>query len=64
MTTEIQNKIKEVFEKQKDFFATQTTKDIAFRKEQLQNFRRVYASYTDAICEAVDIDLGKSRAEA
>lgn len=64
MTTEIQNKIKEVFEKQKDFFATQTTKDITFRKEQLQNFRRVYASYTDAICKAVDIDLGKSRAEA
>ena len=64
MTTEIQNKIKEVFEKQKEFFGTQHTKDIQFRKKQLQNFRKVFASYTDAICEAVNIDLGKSRAEA
>ncbi|MBD3906229.1 aldehyde dehydrogenase family protein [Chryseobacterium sp. Ch-15] len=64
MTTEIQNKIKEVFEKQKEYFGTQQTKDIQFRKEKLQNFRKVFASYTDAICEAVNIDLGKSRAEA
>ncbi|WP_104381742.1 NAD(P)-dependent benzaldehyde dehydrogenase MdlD [Sphingobacterium sp. HMA12] len=64
MTTEVKNKIKEVFEKQKDFFGTQATKEIAFRKRQLQNFRKVFASYTDAICEAVYIDLGKSRAEA
>lgn len=64
MTTEIKNKIKEVFEKQKDFFGTQATKEITFRKRQLQNFRKVFASYTDAICEAVNIDLGKSRAEA
>lgn len=64
MTTKIQNKIKEVFEKQKEYFGTQQTKDIQFRKEKLQNFRKVFASYTDAICEAVNIDLGKSRAEA
>jgi aldehyde dehydrogenase (NAD+) len=64
MTTEIQNRIKEVFEKQKHFFGTQATKEIAFRKMQLQNFRKVFASYTDAICEALQIDLGKSRAEA
>ena len=64
MTTEIKNRIKEVFEKQKDFFGTQATKEMTFRKRQLQNFRKVFASYTDAICEAVNIDLGKSRAEA
>lgn len=64
MTTEVKNRIKEVFEKQKDFFGTQATKEITFRKRQLQNFRKVFASYTDAICEAVNIDLGKSRAEA
>ncbi|HBW80567.1 MAG TPA: aldehyde dehydrogenase family protein [Sphingobacterium sp.] len=64
MTTEIKNRIKEVFEKQKDFFGTQATKEITFRKRQLQNFRKVFASYTDAVCEAVNIDLGKSRAEA
>ncbi|MNK17420.1 Aldehyde dehydrogenase [compost metagenome] len=64
MTTEIKNRIKEVFEKQKEFFGTQATKEITYRKRQLQNFRKVFASYTDAICEAVNIDLGKSRAEA
>ncbi len=64
MGTQIQNKIKNVFEKQKDFFRTQTTKEITFRKIQLQNFRKVFASYTDAICEALNIDLGKSRKEA
>lgn len=64
METEIKNKIKTVFEKQKAFFDTQQTKDINFRKTQLQRFRKIYAAYTDAICDAVNIDLGKSRAEA
>jgi len=64
MTIEIQNKIKEIFDKQKEYFSTGQTKDIAFRKEQLKNFRSVFTSYTDAICEALNIDLGKSRAEA
>lgn len=30
----------------------------------MQNFRKVFARNTDAICEALNIDLGKSRAEA
>lgn len=64
METEIKNKIKTVFEKQKACCDTQQTKDINFRKTQLQRFRKIYAAYTDAICDAVNIDLGKSRAEA
>ncbi|MEN2401224.1 NAD(P)-dependent benzaldehyde dehydrogenase MdlD [Flavobacterium sp. MC2016-06] len=64
MNNELQQKIKTVFEKQKAFFKTQQTKDIKFRIEQLKRFREIYLSHTDAICEAVNIDLGKSRAEA
>ncbi|MCJ8152768.1 aldehyde dehydrogenase family protein [Chryseobacterium sp. SSA4.19] len=64
MTTAIKDAMKSVFEKQKMFFATQQTKDISFRKTQLQRLRSVYASFTDAICQAVNIDLGKSRQEA
>lgn len=64
MTTSTKDHIKNIFKKQKAFFATQQTKDIGFRKKQLQHFRAVYASFTDAICEAVYIDLGKSRQEA
>jgi aldehyde dehydrogenase (NAD+) len=64
MTTSTKDHIKNIFKKQKAFFATQQTKDIGFRKKQLQHFRAVYASFTDAICEAVHIDLGKSRQEA
>lgn len=64
MITETKDKIKSVFDKQKAFFSTQQTKNIDFRIKHLKNFREVYASYTDAICDALHIDLGKSRAEA
>lgn len=64
MNNELQQKIKEIFEKQKAFFKTNQTKDISFRIEQLKSLREVFLSHTDAICEAVNIDLGKSRAEA
>ncbi|WBV56652.1 aldehyde dehydrogenase family protein [Chryseobacterium daecheongense] len=64
MTPESEQKIKEVFEKQKAFFKTNKTKNIEFRKEQLRKFREVFLNHTDALCEALDIDLGKSRKEA
>lgn len=64
MTPEVESRIKEVFEKQKDFFGSQQTKVIEFRKSQLGKFREVFARYTDAICEALYTDLGKSRQEA
>lgn len=64
MTPESQQNIKTVFEKQKAFFKTNQTKEIDFRKTQLRKFREVFVSHTDALCEALDIDLGKSRKEA
>lgn len=64
MKMEVEQRIKAVFEKQKEFFKTQRTKDISFRKEQLKRFRDVFVAHTDAICEALDTDLGKSREEA
>ncbi|HCA05824.1 NAD(P)-dependent benzaldehyde dehydrogenase MdlD [Chryseobacterium sp.] len=64
MTQESEQKIREVFQQQKAFFKTNQTKDIEFRKAQLRKFRDVFSSHTDALCEALDIDLGKSRKEA
>lgn len=64
MNKESEQKIKEIFQQQKAFFATHQTKDIEFRKSQLRKFREVFLNHTDALCEALDIDLGKSRKEA
>ncbi|AZA84666.1 aldehyde dehydrogenase family protein [Chryseobacterium lactis] len=64
MNKESEQKIRYIFQKQKAFFKTNQTKDIEFRKAQLRHFRTVFVNYTDALCEALDIDLGKSRKEA
>lgn len=64
MDTNLEQKIKGIFQQQKAFFKTNQTKDIAFRKAQLRKFRDVFLQHTDALCEALDTDLGKSRKEA
>lgn len=64
MEKELEQKIRDVFQQQKAFFKTHTTKDIEFRKAQLRKFREVFIHHTDALCEALSIDLGKSRKEA
>lgn len=64
MNSELKQNITSVFEKQKAFFRTNTTKEINFRKTQLKRLREVFVAHTDLICDAVNIDLGKSRAEA
>ncbi|WP_326984609.1 aldehyde dehydrogenase family protein [Chryseobacterium sp. MYb264] len=64
MDQQSEQKIREIFAQQKAFFKTNKTKDIEFRKAQLRNFREVFLNHTDALCEALDIDLGKSRKEA
>ncbi len=64
MDQQSEQKIREIFAQQKAFFKTNQTKDIEFRKAQLRNFREVFLNHTDALCEALDIDLGKSRKEA
>lgn len=64
MDNQLEQKIRGIFEKQKAFFKTHQTKDIEFRKTQLRKFREVFLNHSDALCEALDIDLGKSRKEA
>lgn len=64
MNKESEQKIRGVFQQQKAFFKTHQTKDIEFRKVQLRKFREVFLHHTDALCDALYIDLGKSRKEA
>ncbi len=64
MDTNLEQKIRGIFHHQKAFFKTNQTKDIEFRKAQLRKFREVFLQHTDALCEALDTDLGKSRKEA
>ncbi|PTT30551.1 aldehyde dehydrogenase family protein [Chryseobacterium sp. HMWF028] len=64
MDKDLEHKIKGIFQQQKAFFKTNQTKDIEFRKAQLRKFREVFLQHTDALCEALAIDLGKSRKEA
>lgn len=64
MNKESEEKIRVVFQQQKAFFKTNQTKDIEFRKSSLRKFREVFLNHTDALCEALFIDLGKSRKEA
>lgn len=64
MDKALEQKIKTVFEKQKAFFKTNTTKALDFRKSQLRNLREVFLKHSEAVIEALNIDLGKSRKEA
>lgn len=64
MNTDQQQQITTVFQNQKKFFATGKTKSVAFRIEQLEKLKKVFTAHTDAICEALFTDLGKSRQEA
>ncbi|BFO64205.1 aldehyde dehydrogenase family protein [Chryseobacterium sp. S0630] len=64
MDTNLEQKIRGIFQQQKAFFKTNQTKDIEFRKAQLKKFRDVFLQHTDVLCEALDTDLGKSRKEA
>lgn len=63
MDTNQKNHITSVFQSQKKFFATRKTQSIDFRIEQLGNLKKSFVAHTDAICEAMLTDLGKSRAE-
>ncbi|WP_300690082.1 NAD(P)-dependent benzaldehyde dehydrogenase MdlD [Chryseobacterium sp.] len=64
MDKELEHKIKGIFQQQKALFKTNQTKDIEFRKAALRKFREVFLAHTDDLCEALSIDLGKSRKEA
>lgn len=64
MDTEQKQHITTLFQSQKKFFAAHQTQSISFRIKQLERFKEVFVQHTDAICEALYIDLGKSRQEA
>lgn len=67
--TFVQNNISKVMnfqelqQKQKDFFSTNTTKDITFRKEMLKKIKTVLEQNTEKMYEAIADDFGKSAFE-
>ena len=48
----------------RDFFATQNTKSVAFRKDQLLRLRAAILKYEKPLYEALQADLHKSEEEA
>lgn len=56
--------IREIIEEHRDFFASQSTKSIAFRKEQLQRLREAILKYEKPLYDALKADLHKSEEEA
>ncbi len=60
-TSEIE--IKEILEAQRTFFATQQTKSVSFRLEQLKRFKAAIVKYETKIAEALKKDLHKSAEE-
>ena len=53
----------ELLQKQRDFFATQKTKDVSFRKKALKRLQKEIISREDAIAEAIYKDFKKPKFE-
>ncbi len=56
--------IPEVIEKQRTFFRSHQTKDIAFRRESLKRFAQALKDFEPAILSALKTDLNKAATEA
>lgn len=56
--------VEAILEKQKAFFATGKTLDVAFRKQSLKKLKNAITEYEDKLCKALSADLGKSRSES
>ncbi len=56
--------IPEIMQKQRAFFRTQKTKDIAFRRDALKRFAKALKDFEPQILEALKADLNKSATEA
>lgn len=52
------------FKKQRDYFKSQATKSVAFRRTQLKKLKEAIQQYEEKILEALNKDLGKSKEEA
>lgn len=50
-----------IFQSQQDFFRSQQTKNIAFRKSNLFKLKHVLETHEDQMCEAIFKDFGKSK---
>ena len=57
-------RIQELVQKQRAFYATGTTRDLKWRKAQLNAFNKGLAKWEPALCEALWKDLHKSYEEA
>ncbi len=53
----------DILRKQRDFFATQQTKDVSFRKKTLKRLQKEIVSLEDEICDALYADFKKPRFE-
>jgi aldehyde dehydrogenase (NAD+) len=60
----LERNISTVLNDQRQFFAKDATKSIAFRLEQLKKLKRLLDTHEAAIAEAIHQDLGKSPEEA
>nr|WP_297788851.1 aldehyde dehydrogenase [uncultured Allomuricauda sp.] len=56
--------IKQLVAAQNDFFATQNTKDVAFRKKYLKKLQQEILDQEDAICDALYADFKKPKFES
>ena len=64
LTNTAPERIQELVEKQRAFFATGKTRDIAFRKEMLSRFDQGLRKWEKSLCDALWTDLHKSYEEA
>ena len=55
---------KEIVKKQRDFFHTNATKNIKYRKQRLLHLKKTIEKYETEILEALKLDLGKTYAES
>jgi len=53
--------IESILLKQRDFFTTQQTKNLAFRKMYLEKLKNLIIANQDMLCEAIHNDFGKSK---
>lgn len=58
------NDIEEIISSQREFFASNATLGIKFRKEQLKKLRDALKKWEKSLCEALWLDLHKSEQEA
>ncbi|MBF7020583.1 aldehyde dehydrogenase [Staphylococcus sp. 18_1_E_LY] len=58
------NSVEQTFEQSRQYFKTQATKDVKFRKQQLKNLSKSIKNYETELLEAFNADLGKNKVEA